>query len=285
MPGDLARNPLINLHVFRRRNTTLGLAIKVIFSVSLYVLLALLSNYMVTLRGYQWWQAALVVAPAVLSMLISILLGITVGVRANRKHRMAVGLVIMAAATWQLASIDLYTSKYWLASMFAIWGLGAGVVIGPALMTIFEGLPPDETTMLAGVFNIMRSIPVYIATISLMTLWTQTTDAQFDMLRQNIRNNRPIVSESSEAVRQHFTNQGSPREDSIKQSQALAVKWTNSNARAFALQDVLCVLTMITLCGLVPVLLVGRRNAGIGWRQRCAFIRTRRICTPASGAR
>ena len=73
-----------------------------------------------------------------------------------------------------------------MAGVLAAWGLGAGLVIGPALMTIFEALPIDETMMLAGVFNIMRSLPAFIATVMLMTLWTQSTDAQFDTLRQNV---------------------------------------------------------------------------------------------------
>jgi hypothetical protein len=194
-------------------------------------------------------------------MPLAILLGLGVGTDSNRKWRMFLGLGVMAIVTWQIATVDIYTSKFWLAGMLGAWGLGAGLVIGPALMTIFEALPIDETMMLAGVFNIMRSIPAYVATVTLMTLWTQSTDAQFDTLRQNIRCNRPVVSESFGASQQHFREQGSPRDESVRQSQALAAKWTHANARAFALQEVLCDLAIFTAVGLIPVLLVRRLHA------------------------
>src|SRR5262249_55222597 len=160
--GVLARRPLINLRVFGHWNTTLGLLIKVIFSINLYGFVALLSAYMVNLRGYQWWQAGLVILPAVVAMIASILLGIAVGRARNRPLRMFTGLSVMVLATWQLGVLDLYTSKFWLAGVLAVWGTGAGLVIGPTLFTIFEGLAVDETMTLAGVFNIFRSIPAYI---------------------------------------------------------------------------------------------------------------------------
>jgi hypothetical protein len=129
-------------------------------------------------------------------------------------------------------------------------------VIGPALFTIFEGLALDETITLAGVFNIFRSIPAYIATVTLVTLWTQATDAHFDTLRQNVQFNRPIVSESYDNSQDRFIARGSPHDQSIAQSHALVDRWTHANARAFALQDVLRDLAIFTAAGLIVVSLV-----------------------------
>jgi MFS transporter, DHA2 family, multidrug resistance protein len=254
--GSLARRPLINLRVFGHWNTTFGLLIKVIFSINLYALIAILSLYMVNLRGYQWWQAGLVILPAVVTMIASILLGISVGRAGNRRLRMFAGLSAMALATWQLRVLDLYTSKFWLAGIFAAWGTGAGLVIGPALFTVFEGLALDETTTLAGVFNIFRSIPAYIATVTLVTFWTQATDAHFDTLRQSVQLNRPVVSESYEGLQERFIARGSPRDQSIVQSHALVARWSHANARAFALQDVLRDLTILTAAGVIAVCFV-----------------------------
>jgi len=259
--GSVARRPLINLRVFNHWNTSLGLLIKVIFSINLYSLVALLSMYMVNLRGYQWWQAGLVILPAVVTMISSILLGIAVGRAGNRRLRMFAGLSVMVLATWQLVVLDVYTSKFWLAGVLAAWGAGAGLVIGPALFTIFEGLALDETMTLAGVFNFFRSQPAYIATVTLVTFWTQATDANFDWLRQNVRFNYPIVSESYESSRDRFVARGSPHDQGIVQSHALIRRWTHANARAFALQDVLRDLAILTAVGLVAVCLVRRGEA------------------------
>jgi hypothetical protein len=194
-------------------------------------------------------------------MIVSILLGIAIGRADNRRLRMFAGLSVMVLATWQLAMLDLYTSKFWLSGVLAAWGAGAGLVIGPALFTIFEGLALDETVTLAGVFNIFRSIPAYIATVTLVTFWTQATDARFDTLRQNVQFNRPVASESYQTSQDRFIARGSPHDQSIAQSQALVGRWTHANARAFALQDVLRDLSILTTAGLVAVCLVRRPEA------------------------
>ncbi len=153
----------------------------------------MLAAYMVNLRGYQWWQAGLVVLPATAAMAGAVLAGIAVATAENRKLRILAGFALMSLVTWQLTAVDLYTGKYLIAAMLGVWGLGAGLMIGPALVTIFEGLSLDEALTLAGVFNISRALPAFAAAAVLGTMWTRSTDTQFDNLRQNVEYNRPIV--------------------------------------------------------------------------------------------
>jgi MFS transporter, DHA2 family, multidrug resistance protein len=260
--GLLAKQPLINLHVFGRRNTTLALLVKTLFSINLTAMLALLATYMVDMRGYQWWQAALVFLPAVACMPISIVLGVVFGDVRNGKLRMLVGLAVMSLATWQFMLLDMYTSKFWMAAIMGVWGLGAGLVIGPALLTIFEDLPLEDAITLAGVFNICRALPAYIVTITMVTLWTQNTDIQFDNLRQTVRYNVPIVEASYRSAQQHFVLHGSAHDESAKQSQALMHQWTHVNSRAFALEDVMRDLAIFSGVALVAVVMIrGKRLA------------------------
>lgn len=256
--GLWGKNSLFNLRIFGRRNITLGLLVKILFSINLYSLVAILSKYMIDLRGYQWWQAAMVILPAVATMALSIGLGIALGRDGNRRLRMFFGLGIMLLCTWQLTMLDMYTSKFWLAAVLGVWGCGAGLVIEPALSTIFAGLSMDDTMTLAGVFNICRVLPAYVAAIAFTTLWTQSTDAHFDTLRQNVRYNRPVVSASYESADQRFVDRGSPHDRSAKQSHAMISQWTHANALAFALEDVLGDLALVLAPGLILVCLVQR---------------------------
>ena len=123
--------PLINLRVLALPHFSLGLAIKVLFSINLYVLVGVLSGYMIQLRGYQWWQGGLVLLPAVATMLLGVLVGIAVGNDGNRRLRMGLGLGLMCVAVALVASIDVYTAKEWQAARVALWGFGAGLVAGP----------------------------------------------------------------------------------------------------------------------------------------------------------
>ncbi len=287
--GVCAPAPLINLRVLGNRNFTLGLAIKILFSVDLLTLLSLLTNYMVNLRGYQWWQAGLVLAPACVSMVCGITVGTLLGTDRNRKARLAVGLLVMAGATAAFRTVDLYTAKGLIAGYLAIWGLGAGVVIGPALLTAFETLPGAETARVAGFFNIARSLPAFILGSILGILLTQQTDAQFDVLRQDVRFNRAIVEETLAGADRRFSAAGSPRPFAGKQTHALLGKWVHANARVFALQSIFAYLALATASGLVlvPLIRLPAKSAGSPpnqslnrtgqapafWRTRCRKLR------------
>lgn len=253
--GIFAAAPLINLRVLANRNFSLGLGIKALFSIDVIVLVSLLSNYMVNLRGYQWWQASLVLAPASLTMLASLLAGVLIGSDANRKARMLVGLAVMSAATAAFAWVDVYTSKFLLAAWMTFWGAGAGLVVGPALLTAFEGLDTEETLRAAGIFNIFRSLPAYIAGAILAVLLTQGTDKQFDVLRQTIRYNRPIVADALRDPERHFTERGSPAVFASAQAHAGLGRWVHLNARAFAFQGIFFYLAMVPALGIVLVAL------------------------------
>ncbi len=79
--GLMAAHPIISFHVFKRRNTTLALVVKTIFSIKLTAMFTLLATYMVDMRGYQWWQAGLVFLPGVLGMVAAVVGGALVGLR------------------------------------------------------------------------------------------------------------------------------------------------------------------------------------------------------------
>jgi MFS transporter, DHA2 family, multidrug resistance protein len=254
--GTLAPRPLIDLRALAVRHFALGVGIKVLFTVNLVVLIRMLANYMVNLRGYQWWQAALVMAPALATMVLGIATGVLLGTNGNRKVRMALGLVLMAGATAAFATVDLYTAKGVQAAYMALWGAGAGLLVGPALLTTFEGLTTEQTLRSAGIFNILRVLPTFAIGAVLTVLLTRATDAQFDVLRQTIRYNRPIVAEAYRQPERHFTARGSPQALVGNQAQATLSRWVQANARAFALQGIFEYLALVPAVGLVLVLLV-----------------------------
>lgn len=259
--GLLAAYPLTNLRVLAIRSFAVGVGIEVLLTINLEVLVKLLAGYMVNLRGYQWWQGALVIAPAAVTLSTTIIASLLIGTHANRRLRMVIGLAVMTLATATLSVVDLYTAKGWQAMVMACWGAGAGLVVVPAFLTAFEGLSTEETLRTAGVFNILRALPAFAVGATLATLLTQHTDAQFDTLRQNIRYNRPVVAESYRSFDRHFAARGSPGTLAERQSHAALERWVHANARAFAFQTIFGYLALVPAAGSLLVLCVPSRRA------------------------
>jgi hypothetical protein len=211
---------------------------------------------MIQLRGYQWWQGGLVLVGGVAAMLLGILVGAGVGNDGNRRLRMGSGLSLMCLAVALLARVDVYTARGWQAACVALWGLGAGLVAGPALLTTFEGLSDEEALRTAGLFNVCRSIPVFFVSGLIAVLLTQRTDAHFDYLRQTVQYNQPAVAETLRNTESRFVERGYPAVTATRQAHATLGMWTRANARASAVRDVLLMLALAPALGLVLVLFV-----------------------------
>lgn len=254
--GLLASNPLINLRPLRERNFGLGLAVKALFSINVFVLLAHLSGYMIGMRGYQWWQGGLVISPALLGMGATMLAGAHWGRDPSRKLRIFAGMAVMALVTWRLAAIDLYTSKFWIAGWLGLWGMGAGLAIGPTMLTIFYGLPREMLSHAAGVFNILRTLPVFVVGGLLSIGLTRGADLEFHRLRERITYDRPVVNLTLEAVESHLAARGRPPQVRRAEARAVVAHWVHLNAKVFATGSVLQMLAIITAGSLflIPLL-------------------------------
>ena len=251
--GFFAARPLINLRPLTQRNFGLGLVVKALLAINLFVLTWMLSSYMIELRGYQWWQTALVFLPALITAAFAMLAGARWGGDRSRRGRIFVGVLITALMTFKLAESDLYTSKFVTTTWLAIWGAGFGIAIGPTMFTVFYGLPKEVDTSPAGVFNIFRMLPVFFVNSLLVIALTTWTDTEFHRLRKDIIYERPLVTETVNRLAAQAGEFGNDSPRVHAQPHAMLGHWVHKNARVFALEEVLRLLALITALNLLLI--------------------------------
>ncbi len=178
------REPLLDLRLFAIPRFAVCVAIKAIFDTNFLVTVPLLTVYMVVTRDYMRSTAGLVFLPAVMTMGVSLALGAWFGHRSNRKARLVVGLAVMAAGTWLLSSLDLWTDKRWTAAVIAFWALGAGLVASPVICIPLEGLGPQEVAASSSIKNLMRVLPSFVGGGLIAVVIERGSDARFDAMRQ-----------------------------------------------------------------------------------------------------
>lgn len=143
--------------------------------------------------------------------------------------------------------------KVLVAAWLAAWGAGAGLAIGPIMLTIFEGLPRETLGHAAGTFNIFRALPVFAVGTLLVVFHAMQGDAHFDRLRLAVTRDRPIVSATRSSIERRLASHGVPSERRTAQAHAVLAGWVGRNAAAFALEDVLRVLALVTAAALLVV--------------------------------
>lgn len=271
--GVYARDPLISLVPFRYRDFSLGLWIKGIYSANLFVVLGMVSSYLIDLRGYQWWEGALVLLPALLGAAAVLVASVPLGTPGTRKLRVFLGLATMAVATYWLARVDLYTNKSSIAALLTLWGVGAGIVVVPLMLIIFGTLDEHQVFESAGIFNIFRAIPAFICGAVAATFLARSADGHFDRVRLSITHNRPLVARTTGRLEHHFRERGSSSGMAARQARATLGQWVGANARSFALGDVFVYLSLMTAVGPVLVLFLKRPDPV---HARPLFVRTLR---------
>ena len=266
--GSLRAAPLISVRPLAQPRYALAFTVLLLVHVNVYVLIDLLGRYMIDLRGYQWWQGAAVLFASLPAVLAFICLGLGRQGPSRGWHRLFLGLMVMALATWWLSFVDLYTSKYWIALLMAAWGGGLGLALVPATMHVFDGLTLEQALSAAGIYNINRFLPAFVVAATLGILLSRNTDAEMDRMRLRIAPNRPEVSQTIHHLQRDFTRHSGRTDAQDQQAHAALGKWVQANARAFAMQTILKYLALCTVLG--PLLLLlgligGRREHALLW--------------------
>jgi len=248
--------PLIDLRLFRRRTFLVTMIVKSFYVINMYGVLSLLGDYMVGTRGYPRTTTALVLLPGALATGVTLMVSGIIGRNWNRKVRIVGGLVGMAVMTWQLAILDLYTSKWLIAGLFVLWGAATGLVISPLLVMASEGLTQSEVVSSAALKNMVRIMPGTFGSLLVGTLLTRRGDAQFDYLRQNIIENRAVAENVRENLMVFLTTRGSSGVDASQQASHVIGSYIYADAAAYASQTGLHYLAiMVALAALLALFL------------------------------
>jgi EmrB/QacA subfamily drug resistance transporter len=241
--------PLIDLRLFAHRRFAQSVAIKALADLTFFSVVSLLVRYMAVTRGYERSTTGLVLLPAVATMATGLALTAWLGTRADRKPRLVAGLVGMAAGTWALSAIDLYTDKQWTSAVTAAWAAAAGLVASPLICISQEDMTPAQVASSASIKNLMLVLPAFIGNNLVGILIERRGDAHFDALRQSIVPNRPPYEDVRRGLADYYLLQGLGPDAAYRQAGSLIAGFTRDYAAVFAYQSALQFLALAVTLG------------------------------------
>jgi hypothetical protein len=248
--------PLLDLRLFAIPRFAVYFVIKGIFDTNFLVIVPLLTVYMAVTRDYMRSTTGLVFLPAVASMGLTLGLGARYGTRANRKFRLILGLAMMAAGTWLLSDLDLFTDKRWIAAVIAFWASGAGLMASPVICTPLEGLDPQQVASSASIKNLGRVLPSFVGGGLISVLIERRTDARFDSMRQLLTPNRPPTLDVYRGLVDYLTLHGMSPGDASAQARRMIAQFLRENATVYADQAAFQYLALLPVLGVALAFLL-----------------------------
>jgi MFS transporter, DHA2 family, multidrug resistance protein len=187
IPWELGdRHPVIDLHLFQRRNFRIGCTVISIAYFGFSGINVLFPLWLQSTVGYTATWAGLAVAPVGLLTLIA---APFVGRNMNRLNiRLAVtfAFCVFGCSIFWTATLNDTASFGQFAMPRFFMGLGVAFFFLPLNQMLLSGVPPSELASASGLSNFMRTMAGSVSTATTVFLWNRRTDYHHAVLTEHI---------------------------------------------------------------------------------------------------
>ncbi len=156
--GLRAREPLIDLRLFRDRTFALASTGIFLLGAALYGTMFLLPLYYQTVRGDSAWVAGLMMAPQGIGAAVSMRPGGILADRRGPRYVVPIGVVILSIGTFAYTQVSATSNYALLAVALFIRGLGMGVTMMPTFASSYRNLTHEDVPKATSATNILRQV-------------------------------------------------------------------------------------------------------------------------------
>jgi DHA2 family multidrug resistance protein len=189
----MAKDPVIDLQVFKERSYAVGVFLMTTVGFVLYGSLVLLPIMLQTLFGYPSMQAGIAMAPrGIGSFLTMPIIGILTG-KVDPRKLLAIGLAVGGVTLLWLGQLNL-NAGYW--DIFwpqFIQGAGMALMFVPLTTVAMAAIPPERMGNATSLFNLMRNIGGSIGIAITGTMLGRQRIAVSSVLGENVTQYDPAA--------------------------------------------------------------------------------------------
>jgi DHA2 family multidrug resistance protein len=189
IPWELTdKHPVIDLHLFSRRNFRVGTAVIGVSYFSLSGVNVIFPLWLQTTVGYTATWAGLAVAPVgLLALVAAPIVGRNMN-RLNLRLAASFAFCVFGAAIFWAATLNDTASFWQFASPRFMQGLGIAFFFLPLNQIMLSGIPPSDLASASGLSNFVRTMSGSIATAMTVFMWNRRTDYHHAVLTEHVRN-------------------------------------------------------------------------------------------------
>ncbi len=154
----LAKDPVVNLRVFKIRSYATGVFLMTVLGFVLYGSIVLLPIWLQTLLGYPAVNAGFTMAPRGLGSMVGMPLIGMILPRFDPRKVLATGLLLGAYSTFRLAQMNLDVGYWDLFWPQFIQGFALGCIFVPLTTVTMADVPREAMGNATSLFNLMRNL-------------------------------------------------------------------------------------------------------------------------------
>ncbi len=251
-----ARDPVVNLRVFKDRNYSIGVFMMALMGVGLYGSVVLIPLILQTLLGYPPLRAGIAMAPRGIGSFIAMPIVGMIMMKVDSRKLLVAGVVICGATLVMLSRLNL-SAGYW--EFFwpqMLMGLSLGLLFVPLTTISMASIPKENMGNATSLFNLVRNLGGSIGIAAVSTLQTRKTQTNTQILGGHVTPYDAAARMQFGAMRQAFIAHGSDPVQATNQARAALFGMVQRQASMISYNSVFMLLGLMFLIMLPFVFLM-----------------------------
>ena len=249
-------SPIIDFRVLGERNFAVCCVIIFFAFAVLYGASIALPGMLQSLFGYDALRSGLVMSPSGVSSLAAmVVVGVLLGRQVDARWLIAIGLVVMAAANYWMAKMNLQISPGQVVGPRMLLTLGLGLLFAPISVAAYKYIPVHLRGAAVGLFSLLRTEGGSVGTSMAQTIQERREQFHLSRLVEHLGPLNPHVQSYMERAREFFLQRtGDPAGseqmgvkslDSLRQQQAASLAYFDVFWLCAVLSAVLVLLVLL----------------------------------------
>jgi DHA2 family multidrug resistance protein len=250
-------HPLVDLHVFKSRNFTIGLILMTSLAAILYGTTASLPLFLQNLMGYPALQSGYAMSPrGIAAFLATMCVGRVMG-KIRSRWLLCFGFILLAYSSFVLAGINLQISK-----MNVIWpsilnGIAISFIFVPLTTATMSQLGQAQIGNASGLYNLMRNLGGSIGIAFVTTMLARGAQTHQALMVGHLTPTDPAYREQFNAAKSVLGQHTDPATATMQAYNAV-YSLLDQQAHLWAYVDNFFVFGILALCG-IPLVFFFKR--------------------------
>ncbi|MCD0450500.1 DHA2 family efflux MFS transporter permease subunit [Actinocorallia sp. API 0066] len=168
----VARVPLIDLRLFKRRSVAAASGTMVLFSLAFFGAMLLMPLYYQVVLGESAFHTGLLLIPQGLGAMVTMPVGGVLTDKIGPGRVVLAGLVFVVLGMFGFTQVDVDTSMTLLGGALFVMGLGMGLTMMPTMSAAMQTLDHDEVPRASTALNIIQQVAGSIGTAAMSVILT-----------------------------------------------------------------------------------------------------------------
>jgi len=201
-------HPVIDFHVMRRRNFTVGCILAAVNTMALYGMIFLFPVYAQSLLGWTAWQSGVALLPSsAATAIVMVIMGRVVWYTGPRIP-FVVGMAMMLVTLFVWSTFTLQTGRDAILVAQFLRGASAGLLFVPLSMSTLRSLPAADVAKGSGLYNLFRQLGGSFGIAALAAILDHRTDVHRSELARHVSPFDPSTQLGIDRLSQHLMSQG-----------------------------------------------------------------------------